>query len=170
MEMPWESTPRRSVSSIIAAVVSAWASLMPHARSTPASCARMRSAGTRTLDRRAGRPRGLREVDADGRVGLERAPEAELLAHLAHGRQHLAAEQLDAALAVRVGDEPVGGPEADDGRPRLLEQAPQLGQDGLGRARDDLLIAQLILERGCARIRAASHRELPERGGTPREP
>src|ERR671924_355278 len=113
--MPCESTPRRSVSSIMAAVVSAWAALMPHAPRTLTSCSRMRSAGTRTLDDGAGRPGRLREVDADRRVGLERAPQPELLADLAHGRQHLGAEQANAGLGVLVGDEPVGGPEADDG-------------------------------------------------------
>src|SRR6266850_812418 len=105
--MPCESTPRRSVSSIMAAVVVACASLMPHARSTPTSCSRMRSAGTRTLHGRAGGARRLREVDADRRVGLERAPQAELLADLAQGRQHLLAEQPDAGLGVLVGHEPV---------------------------------------------------------------
>src|SRR5438552_12980623 len=139
--MPWESTPRRSVSSIIAAVVSAWASLIPHARSTLTSCARMRSAATRTLHDGAGGPGRLRKVDPDRRVGLERAPQAELLADLAHGRQHLGAEQPDARLGVVVGHEAVGGPEAEDGRARLLQQPPQLGNHRLRRAGDDLLIA-----------------------------
>jgi hypothetical protein len=38
IEMPCESTPRRSVSTMISAVVSACASDMPHARKTDASC------------------------------------------------------------------------------------------------------------------------------------
>src|SRR5215510_3320313 len=47
MEMPWESTPRRSVSSIISAVVSACPSDMPQARRTDTSCWRICAAGTR---------------------------------------------------------------------------------------------------------------------------
>src|SRR5437773_6031763 len=45
--MPCESTPRRSVSSIISAVVSAWASDMPQARRTDTSCWRICFGGTR---------------------------------------------------------------------------------------------------------------------------
>src|SRR5437588_554162 len=44
--MPWESTPRRSVSSIISAVVSACASDMSQARRTDTSCSRICLAGT----------------------------------------------------------------------------------------------------------------------------
>src|SRR5437870_5741838 len=140
IETPCESTPRRSVSSIIAAVVSACASLMPHARSTLTSWLRMRSAGTRTLHGRAGRAGRLQEIDADRRVGLEWAPETELLADLTQGRQHLGAEQSDARLGVLAGHEAVGGPEPDDRRPRLFQQPAQLGDDRLRRAGDDLLV------------------------------
>src|SRR5207244_7440484 len=90
--------------------------------------------------------RGLREVDAGGRVGLERAPEAELLADVAQRGQHFLAEQTDARLRVLVGDESVRGPEAHDRRPRLLEQPPQLRDHRLRRARHDLLVADLVLE------------------------
>src|SRR4030095_5195636 len=38
MEIPWESTPRRSVSTIMSAVVWAWGALMPQAPSTETSC------------------------------------------------------------------------------------------------------------------------------------
>jgi hypothetical protein len=38
IEIPWESTPRRSVSTIISAVVAAWASDMDQARKTDSSC------------------------------------------------------------------------------------------------------------------------------------
>ena len=49
IEMPWESTPRRSVSTITAAVVAACASDMPQARRTLTICAWIREAGTRVL-------------------------------------------------------------------------------------------------------------------------
>src|SRR5262245_16915114 len=45
--MPCESTPRRSVSTIISAVVSAWASDMPQARRTEASWLLIRDDATR---------------------------------------------------------------------------------------------------------------------------
>src|SRR5690349_24179999 len=114
-------------------------------------------------------PRGLfeagrlREIDAGGRVGLERAPEAELLADVAQRRQDLLAEQADARLRVLARDEAVGGPEADDRGPRLLQQAPQLRYDRLRRARDDLLVLDLILERRAARVGAPAHRVFDER-------
>src|SRR5207247_1533341 len=47
IEMPCESTPRRSVSTITSAVVSACASDMPHARNTDASCSWILFDGTR---------------------------------------------------------------------------------------------------------------------------
>src|SRR3989440_3475348 len=105
----------------------------------------------------------LRKVDAGGRVGLEGTPEAELLADVAQRGQHLLAEEPDARLRVLGGDEAVGRPEADDRGARLLEQTAQLRDDGLRRPRHDLLIADLILERGSARIRATPHRVLDER-------
>src|SRR5436309_13328072 len=45
--------------------------------------------------------RGLREVDAGGRVGLERAPEAELLADVAQRGQHFLAEETEVLPALR---------------------------------------------------------------------
>src|SRR5437667_3980043 len=106
--------------------------------------------------------RGLREVDAGGRVGLERTPETELLADVAQRGQHFLAEETDARLRVRVGDEAVGRPEAHDRRPRLFEQPPQLRDHRLRRARHDLLVADLVLERGAARVGAPPHRILHE--------
>src|SRR5207247_2708732 len=64
--------------------------------------------------------RGLREVDAGGRVGLERAPEAELLADVAQRRQHFLAEAADARPRVLVGVESVGRPEPHDRRMHLI--------------------------------------------------
>src|SRR5438552_7183428 len=136
---------------------------MPHGRSTLLSWWRMRSAGTRTLRGRAGRAGRLQEIDADRRVGLEWAPETELLADLTQGRQHLGAEQSDARLGVLVGHEAVGGPEPDDRRPRLFQQPAQLGDDRLRRAGDDLLVAELVLQRRRPRIRPPADRELYER-------
>src|SRR5574342_1405676 len=72
--MPCESTPRRSVSTIISAVVAAWAWDIPHAVNTDSSCCRIWRAGTRMLPPGAGAA--------------------------AHFRQDLAAEQLDAGQDV----------------------------------------------------------------------
>src|SRR6058998_1999556 len=107
-----------------------------------------------------GRP--LRLFDAHGGIGLERAPEPELLSHLAHRGQHFLAEQADTARGVGIAHEAVARPEAHDGGPRLLEEPPDLGDDRLRRARDDLLIADLILEGGRAWIGAPAHRVLDE--------
>src|SRR5260370_41856836 len=49
MEIPWESTPRRSVSTIISAVVSACASDMPQARNTDTSWLWIFCDGTRIV-------------------------------------------------------------------------------------------------------------------------
>src|SRR5437667_878408 len=111
---------------------------------------------------RAGRPRRLREGAAHRCVGLERAPQAELLADLAQGGEHFLAEEADARARVLVGDEAVAGPEAHDRRPRLLQQAAELRDDRLRRAGDDLLVLELILEGGAPRIRPPSHRVLDE--------
>src|SRR5436309_7646576 len=106
--------------------------------------------------------RGLREVDAGGRVGLERAPEAELLADVAQRGQHFLAEETDARRRVLVGDESVGPPEPHDRRPRLLEQPPQLRDHRLRRARHDLLVRDLVLEGGAARVGAPPDRVFDE--------
>src|SRR5262245_52346010 len=106
--------------------------------------------------------RRLREIDAGGRVGLEGTPEAELLAHVAQRRQDFLTEQPDARLRVLVRDEAIRGPEADDRRARLFEQTAQLRDDGLRRARDDLLVPDLILERGAARVGASTDRVFDE--------
>ena len=83
----------------------------------------------------------VRVLDADRRVRLERAPEAELLADLAHGGQHLLAEQPDAGAACpALLTKPSARPEAQDRRPRLLEEPAELRDHGLRRARDDLLV------------------------------
>src|SRR5262252_2474681 len=97
-----------------------------------------------------------------GRRGFEGAQELELLAHLADGGQHLLAEELDARGGVRVAHEAVARPEAHDGGARLLEEAAKLRNHRLRRARDDLLIADLILEGRRARVDAPAHRELHE--------
>src|SRR5258705_1777532 len=109
-----------------------------------------------------GRGRPLRLFDAHGGIGLERAPEAELLSHLAYRRQHFLAEEANTARGVGVAHEAVARPEAHDGGPRLLEEVANLGDDRLLRARDDLLIADLILEGGRARIGTPAHRVLDE--------
>src|SRR3989442_104035 len=95
-------------------------------------------------------------------IRFERAPEPELLADLAHRGQHFFAHQADARARVLRADEAVARPESDDRRPRLLEQAAQLREDGLWRARDDLLVPDLVFERGPTRVRAAAHRVLHE--------
>src|SRR3989442_12964149 len=87
--------------------------------------------------------RGLREVDAGGRVGLERAPEAELLADVAQRGQHFLAEETDARLRVLVGYEPVRRPEDHDRRQRLLVQPLQLWDHRLRLARCYRLVADL---------------------------
>src|SRR5262245_57021321 len=109
---------------------------LPRGRRPRLACGRTSDGGPAVLVR-----------DAHGGVGLERAPEVELLAHLPHGRQDLLSEQPDAGPGVLVGHEAVARPEAEDGGPRLLEEPAELRQDGLGRPRDDLLVADLILER-----------------------
>src|SRR5215813_4810603 len=83
---------------------------------------------------RGGR-RPLALLDAHGRLGLEGAQELQLLAHLAHGRQHLLAEELDAGDGVGVADEAVARPEAHDGGPRLLEAARQHSERFCARGR-----------------------------------
>src|SRR5688572_25344350 len=65
------------------------------------------------------RPRGLREGAAGGRIRFEWAPQAELLADLAHGGQHFLAEEPDARARVGRAHEAVVRPEAHDRRPRL---------------------------------------------------
>src|SRR5262250_1439792 len=108
--------------------------------------------------------RGRRPLlpDAHGRLGFEGAQELELLAHLADGGQHLLAEELDARGGVGVAHEAVARPEAHDGRAGLLEEAAELGDHRLRRARDDLLIADLVLEGRRAGVDAPAHRELHE--------
>src|SRR5437773_1511238 len=106
------------------------------------------------------RPLGL--LDAHGRLGFEGTQELELLAYLTHGRQHLLAEELDAGDGVGIAHEAVARPEANDGGTRLLEESTELRDHRLRRARDDLLIADLVLEGRCARVGAAPHRELHE--------
>src|SRR5262250_2745867 len=91
--------------------------------------------------RRGRRPLAL--LDAHGRLGLEGAQELELFADLAHGRQHLLAEELDAGGGVGVAHEPVACPETNDGGTRLLEEPAELWDHGLRSARDDLLVADL---------------------------
>src|SRR5262249_60932686 len=110
---------------------------------------------------RGGR-RPLALLDAHGRLGLEGAQELQLLAYLTHRGQHLLAEELDAGDGVGVADEAVARPEANDGGTRLLEEAAELRDHRLGRARDDLLVADLVLEGRRARVGAAPHRELHE--------
>src|SRR5205823_7527129 len=88
----------------------------------------------------AGRQRRRREGPAHRGVGLERAPEAQLLADLAKCREHFLAEEPDARARVLMGHEPVAGPEAHDRRPRFLQQAAQLRDHRLGRPGDDLLV------------------------------
>src|SRR5262249_45994161 len=75
--------------------------------------------------------RWLGERETDRRAGLERAPETELLAHLAERRQHFFAQQADARPRVLIRNEPVTRPEPDDRRARLLEQPSQLRDHGL---------------------------------------
>src|SRR5215831_6814751 len=110
---------------------------------------------------RGGR-RPLAFPDAHGRLGFEGAQELELLAHLANGGQHLLAEELDARGGVGVAHEAVARPEAHDGRAGLLEEAAELRDHRLRRARDDLLVADLVLECRGAGVDAAAHRELHE--------
>src|SRR5262249_28443906 len=117
----------------------------------------------RALSGDASGQRGLLERVAYGRVRLERAPQAELLADLSDRREHFLAHQPDAPLRVLVLHEAVASPEADDGRACLLEQAPNLGDHGLRRPGDDLLVSDLVLERRAARIRPTSHGVLDER-------
>src|SRR5688500_16833997 len=64
----------------------------------------------------------LRERPARGRVRLERAPQAQLLADLAHGGQDFLAEETDARTRVGGAHEAVARPEPHDGGPRLFEQ------------------------------------------------
>src|ERR1041384_3428353 len=84
IEIPCESTPRRSVSTIMSAVVSACASDMPHARKTLASCSWIFFDATRiatlrgsmrpacSLDRRIGtRDESLRKRKAHRLRGLQ---------------------------------------------------------------------------------------------------
>src|SRR5215470_15145393 len=110
---------------------------------------------------RGGR-RPLAFPDAHGRLGFEGAQELELLAHLADGGQHLLAEELDARGGVGVAHEAVARPEAHDGRAGLLEEAAELRDHRLRRARDDLLVADLVLEGRGAGVDAPAHRDLHE--------
>src|SRR5687767_5313383 len=86
---------------------------------------------------------GLRKGTARGRVRLERAPQAELLADLTDGRKHFLPEEANAAARVVGAHEAVIRPEPHDGRPRLFEEPANLRDHGLRRARDDLLVLDL---------------------------
>ena len=115
---------------------------------------------------RAGGDAGLRRLvvaDADRRLRIERAVEAELRADLADGGHHLGAEQLDAALGVLVADAAVVAPEREDAGPRFLEDHAQLGDAFVGRAGDDLHVLDLVLERDGARRRAPPVHHLDQR-------
>src|SRR5437667_6440599 len=98
-----------------------------------------------------------------GSIGFEWTPEAALRALLPDRGQRLLAERPYAGLRVRGADEAVARPEAENGGTRLLEEPAELRDDGLRRPRDDLLIANLVFERGTARVRPAAHRVLDER-------
>src|SRR5713226_8445828 len=110
-----------------------------------------------------GRHRRLRERHADRRVGFEGTPEPELFANLPERGQHFLTEEADTRLRVRARDEPIRRPESEDGRPRLLEQAPELRDHGLRRPRDDHLALDLVLEGRAAGIGPAPDRVLDER-------
>src|SRR2546428_3331424 len=106
--------------------------------------------------------RRLRERHADRRVGFEGAPESELFANLPERGQHFLTEEADTRLRVRGRDEPIRRPESEDGRPRLLEQAPELRDHRLRRPRDDHLALDLVLEGRAAGIGPAPDRVLDE--------
>src|SRR3989442_5681194 len=106
--------------------------------------------------------RRLRERHADRRVGFEGAPESELFANLPERGQHFLTEEADTRLRVRGRDDPSRRPESEDGRPRLLEQAPELRDHGLRRPRDDHLALDLVLEGRAAGIGPAPDRVLDE--------
>src|SRR5262245_18951568 len=101
-------------------------------------------------------------LDAHGGLGLEGAQELELLADVAHRGQDFLAEELDARRGVRIAHEAVARPEAHDGGTRLLEEPAKLRDHRLRRARDDLLVVDLILEGRRARLGPPPHRELHE--------
>jgi hypothetical protein len=71
----------------------------------------------------------LSKGDTHRGVGLERAPEAELLAHLTDRGEHFLPEQAYACSGILVADEAVARPEAQNGRARLLEQPAELLRD-----------------------------------------
>src|ERR1700722_1143007 len=85
----------------------------------------------------------LRIAQMHRRVRLERALEVELLGDLADRREDLGAHQPDAGERVLLADAAVIAPQRQDAGPRLLEDAAQLGDDGLGRAGDDAQVGHL---------------------------
>src|SRR4030088_597730 len=110
----------------------------------------------------------------DRRVGFEGALEVEALGDLADRREDLLAYELDAGERVFLAHFPVVAPQRQDARPRLFEDALQLGHHRLGRAGDDAEVRHLLLEAGvAARIDGTAGGELDEgaaggRGGTTR--
>src|SRR3954469_17569235 len=74
---------------------------------------------------------GLLEVgrvaQVDRRVRLERALEVELLGNLADRREDLGAHQPDAGQRILLAHPSVVAPQRQDAGPRLLEDAPKLG-------------------------------------------
>src|SRR6188508_2593012 len=97
------------------------------------------------------------------RVGFERALEVELLGDLADRREDLGAHQPDAGERILLAHPAVVAPQRQDAGPRLLEDAAQLGDHGLGRAGDDAQVGHLLLEAGlAARVLGAARGELDE--------
>src|ERR1700694_5979966 len=144
MEIPWESTPRRSVSTIISAVVSACASDMPQARNTDTSWLWIFCDGTRIVrpppDDCVGRSSYPADdaghaVDGDRRT-LRDAP----------GRSEDAEHRGDPALARERGEMRRAAPELGDD-PRDARQDG--GQRGAGDLRDqdvsDLHVIEIVL-------------------------
>src|SRR5258707_7880044 len=99
----------------------------------------------------------------DRRVRFERTLEVETFGDLADRREDLLAYELDAGERVFLAHLPVIAPQRQDARPRLFEDALQLGDDRLGRAGDDAEVRHLLLEAGvAARIDGAAGGELAE--------
>src|ERR1700755_691106 len=105
----------------------------------------------------------------DRRVGFEGTLEVEALGDLADRREDLLAHQPDAGQRVLLADPAVVAPQREDARPRLLEDALQLGPVRRVRAGDDAQVGHLLLEAGlAARVLGPARGELAERAAVGR--
>src|SRR5262245_49146767 len=82
---------------------------------------------------------------AGSRINLKGARQFQFLCHLSYGRNDLLAHESQATHSIVVRHGTITVPEKDAAGPDVLQDMPDLGQDCLGRARDDGVILELPL-------------------------